>query len=74
VTPVLIRGAVYFIFADFEDPGRPKLWVSNETGSEIRELDRHGNEAVFVLLGLPIPQDEQDLERAAAAYVLKFGD
>jgi len=74
VTPLLIWGAVYFIFADFENPERPKLWVSNETGTDLRELKQHGNEPVFVFLGLPIPQDEQDLERAAATYVLKFND
>jgi hypothetical protein len=74
VTPVLVRDAVYFIFADFEKPGRPKLWVSDEMGSDLRELAQNGNEAVFVLLGLPIPQDEQDLEGAAAAYVRKFSD
>lgn len=74
VTPLLIWGAVYFIFADFENPERPKLWVSNETGTDLRELKQHGNEPVFVFLGLPIPQDEQDLERVAATYVLKFND
>lgn len=74
VTPLIIQGAVYFIFADFENPGRPKLWISNETGTDLRELSQHGNEAVFVLLGLPIPQDEQDLERVAVAYSLKFND
>jgi len=74
VTPLQIWGAVYFIFADFEDPSRPKLWVSNESGTDLRELDHHGNEAVFVLLGLPIPQDEQDLERVASLYALKFND
>lgn len=74
VTPLLIWGAVYFIFADFENPERPKLWVSNETGTDLRELSQHGNEPVFVFLGLPIPQDEKDLERVAATYVLKFND
>jgi len=74
VTPLMIQGAVFFIFADFENPERPKLWISNETGTDLRELSQHGNEPVFVFLGLPIPQDEQDLERAAAAYLLKFND
>jgi len=74
VTPLLIQGAVFFIFADFENPERPKLWISNETGTDLRELKQYGNEPVFVLLGLPVPQDEQDLEEAASTYLLKFKD
>jgi len=74
VTPLQIWGAIYFIFADFENPARPKLWVSNETGTDLRKLNQHGNEAVYVLLGLPIPQDEQDLERVASLYALRFND
>jgi hypothetical protein len=74
VTPVKIKSKVYFVFSEYPATGRPRLWICNETGADLRELGRTGDEAVFVMLGLPVPRGEDDLERAAAVYASRFGD
>jgi hypothetical protein len=72
VTPVRLRNLICFVFADWGDPERPKLWICDETGGHLRELNQTGDEPVFAMLGLPVPQSKEDLERLAVDYSLKF--
>jgi hypothetical protein len=72
VTPVKLETDIYFVFSDWDDPNRPTLWISNKTGTDIRELNQPGDEAVFQMLGLPVPNSQEDLERTARDYSLRF--
>jgi len=74
VTPVKIKSKVYLVFTERPAGGEPRLWICSETGADLRELGRTGDEPVFVMLGLPVPRGEDDLERAAAVYTSRFGD
>jgi hypothetical protein len=74
VTPVKIKSKIYLVFSERPSTGPPKLWICSESGADLRELGRPGDEAVFVTLRLPVPRGEDDLERAAAVYASRFGD
>ncbi len=74
VTPVKIKSKIYLVFTERPSSGEPRLWICSETGSDLRELGRTGDEPVFVMLGLPVPRVEGDLERAAVVYASRFND
>jgi hypothetical protein len=74
VTPVKIKSKIYLVFSERPATGQPRLWICSESGADLRELGRTGDEAVFVMLGLPVPSGQDDLERAAAVYASRFGD
>jgi hypothetical protein len=72
VTPVRWNGLTCLVFTEFIQGTPTKLWICDETGADLRELNQTGNEAVFVILGLAAPQSEQDLGRLALEYSLRF--
>lgn len=73
VTPVDVMGSVYLIFSDWSNGTQNiTLWIANETGSILRPLNTGGDEAVWILLGLPVPSTSDDLLRAAKLYNQRF--
>jgi len=72
VTPVKLETDTYLVFSDWGDANQPRLWISNETGSYLRELKQTGDEAVFQIMGLPVPQSDEDLDRIAREYSSMF--
>jgi hypothetical protein len=74
VTPVLIENLIYLVFVDWSDPRHKTLWVSSLDGADLRELNWTGDEPVFAMLGLPAAGSEDDLERRAFEYSLRFDD
>lgn len=74
VTPIKIKSRIYLVFTERPPSGEPKLWICSETGADLRELGRTGDEPVFMMLGLPVPRAQGDLERAAAVYISRFED
>jgi hypothetical protein len=74
VTPVLIESLIYLVFVDWSDPQHKTLWIASLDGADIRELGGTGDEPVFAMLGLPPARNENDLERVALDYALRFAD
>lgn len=72
VTPLQIENLIYLVFVDYSDTQHKTLWISNVEGTDLRALNWTGDEPVFVLLGLPVARSEDDLERAALEYSLRF--
>lgn len=72
VSPVKLEQTVYLVFSDWTDESNITLWISNENGTYLRELDQTGDEVVFKALGLPVPQSEEDLKNIALDYILMF--
>jgi hypothetical protein len=72
VTPVSLDSDIYFIFSDWTDEDNVALWISNENGSYLRELNQTGDEAVFHALGLPVPQSREDMKEIARQYADMF--
>jgi hypothetical protein len=72
VTPVAMPNEVQFIFADYTDPDRPRLWTCRERGDGLRPLRYAGDEALFAPLGLSSPRSGAELDAAARLYVSKF--
>ena len=72
VTPLTLEDTVYLIFSDWTDESAIALWISNQNGTYLRELDQTGDEAVFQYLGLPVPESEEDLNEIARQYVDMF--
>lgn len=72
VSPIQLEGDVFFIFSDWTDQSNIALWVSNQNGTYLRELNQTGDEAVFRALGLPTPSSEEDLKDIARRYVEQF--
>ena len=72
VTPVAMPNEIQFIFADYADPERPRLWTCRERGEGLRPLRYTGDEALFMPLGLSAPRSGAELDAAARLYVSKF--
>jgi hypothetical protein len=72
VSPVKLEQTVYLVFSDWTDQSNITLWISNENGTYLRELDQTGDEVVFKALGLPVPRSEEDLKNIALDYILMF--
>jgi hypothetical protein len=72
VTPITLDGDVYLIFSDWTDENNIALWIANENGTYLRELDQTGDEAVFHYLGLPAPGSKEDMGRIARLYLDLF--
>lgn len=72
VTPIQISGDTYFIFSDWTDESHISLWISNINGTVLRQLNQTGDEAVFRVMGLPVPQSRQHLQDIALTYVNRF--
>jgi hypothetical protein len=72
VTPIQIEEDVYLIFCDWTDEANISLWMSNIDGTVLRELNQTGDEAVFLVLGLPVPQDRNDMQDIAGMYLEQF--
>jgi hypothetical protein len=72
VTPIQVDGVLYLIFSDWTDKYNIKLWISNENGTYLRELNQTGDEAVFRALGLPVPYDKEDMNEIARRYTENF--
>lgn len=74
VTPLQIEHLIYLVFVDWSDSQHKRLWISALDGTDLRELNWTGDEPVFVMLGLPVARSEDDLERIALEYSLRFDD
>jgi hypothetical protein len=72
VTPVRIDTYTYLVFSDWTDDSHITLWICNEDGSDLRELSQTGDEAVFHILGLSVPQSTRDMDDIARQYSLMF--
>ena len=72
VTPVRIDTYTYLVFSDWTDDSHITLWICNEDGSDLRELDQTGDEAVFHILGLSVPQSARDMDDIARQYSMMF--
>jgi hypothetical protein len=72
VTPIQIDGDTYLIFSDWTDKQNVTLWISNVDGSVLRELNQTGDEAVFLVLGLPVPLDRDDMRDISRMYLDQF--
>lgn len=72
VTPVLLEDEVQYVFSDYTDPLRPRLWTCREDGRGLRPLRYTGDEAAFALLGLSSPRSDDELGSAARQYVTRF--
>jgi hypothetical protein len=72
VTPVMIGTDIYLIFADWTDESNITLWICKDDGSDLRELNQPGDEPVFHILSLPVPQSQQDMNEIAQQYSLDF--
>ncbi|NIM15814.1 MAG: hypothetical protein GTO45_27805 [Candidatus Aminicenantes bacterium] len=72
VTPLMLESDIYFIFSDWTNENSIALWIANENGTYLRELDQTGDEAVFRALGLPVPQSKEDMKEIAQQYVDMF--
>ncbi len=72
VTPVAMPDAVRFIFSDYTDPNRPRLWTCGPGGEGLRPLRLAGDEALFAALGYAIPDTGDALDSVARLYVSKF--
>jgi len=71
-TPVMINTDIFIVFADWTDPGYITLWICKEDGSNLRELNQPGDEPVFHILGLPVPQSYRDMDEIARQYSMMF--
>jgi uncharacterized lipoprotein YehR (DUF1307 family) len=72
VTPVMIGTYTYLVFADWTDENHITLWICNEDGSDLRELNQTGDEPVFHILGLSVPQSTRDINDIARQYSMMF--
>ncbi len=72
VTPLQIENLIYLVFCEYSDTQNKTLWISALDGTDLRALNRTGDEPVFVMLGLPVARGEDDLERIALEYSLRF--
>lgn len=72
VTPVRIDTYIYLVFSDWTDDSHITLWICNEDGSDLRELNQTGDEAVFHILGLSVPQSTRDMDNIARQYSMMF--
>jgi hypothetical protein len=72
VSPIKLEDAIYLVFSDWTDQNNISLWISNENGTYLRELNQTGDEVVFLALGLPVPRSEEDLQDIALEYVQLF--
>ncbi len=72
VSPIDLEGTIYLVFSDWTDESNISLWVSNENGTYLHELNQTGDEVVFQALGLPVPRSEEDMRDIAHEYVLMF--
>lgn len=72
VSPIKLEDTIYLVFSDWTDQNNIALWISNENGTYLRELDQTGDEVVFLAIGLPVPQSEEDLREIAREYVQLF--
>jgi len=73
VSPIDLEGTIYLVFSDWTDENNISLWISNENGTYLRELNQTGDEVVFQLLGLPAPRSVEDMRDIAREYVSMFG-
>lgn len=72
VTPVAMPDAVRFVFSDYADPNRPRLWTCGPGGEGLRPMRLAGDEALFAQLGYAAPGSADELDSAARLYVSKF--
>lgn len=72
VTPVRIDTYTYLVFSDWTDDSHITLWICKEDGSDLRELNQTGDEAVFHILGLSVPQSTRDMDDIARQYSMMF--
>jgi len=72
VTPVLLENEAQYIFSDYSDPLRPRLWTCRERGDGLRPLRYTGDEATFALLGLSAPRSDDELGTVARQYETRF--
>ncbi len=72
VTPVRIDTYIYLVFSDWTDDSHITLWICNEDGSDLRELNQTGDEAVFHILGLSVPRSDQAMDEIDRQYSMMF--
>ncbi|MCP5052712.1 MAG: hypothetical protein GY940_36430 [bacterium] len=72
VTPIMLDSDVYLIFSDWTDNANITLWISNQNGTVLRELDQTGDEAIFQALGLSVPESEEEMREIARQYAEMF--
>lgn len=72
VSPIDLEGTIYLVFSDWTDESNISLWISNENGTYLRELNQTGDEVVFQILGLPAPLCEEDMRDIAREYLMMF--
>jgi len=72
VTPIDISGDYYLIFSDWTDRDKIALWISNIDGSVLRELNQTGDEAIFTILGLSIPNNPDEYSEVVKQYIRNF--
>lgn len=72
VTPVAMPDEFRFVFSDYADPNRPRLWTCGPGGEGLRPLRLAGDEALFARLGYPAPDSAGSLDSVARLYVSKF--
>ncbi len=73
VTPIMLGTDLYLIFSDWTDESLIALWISNHNGTVLRELNQTGDEVVFQIIGLPVPQSKVDRDRITRMYLDRFG-
>jgi len=75
VTPVKMFSALYLVFSDWGGGElSASLWICSDDGSYLRPLQVNGDEAVFIMLNLPIPKNKEDLKDISKIYNSRFSD
>lgn len=72
VTPLMLDSELYLVFSDWTDDPYITLWIANENGSVLRELNHTGDEVVFRALGFSAPRSEEDMLDIARRYTDMF--
>jgi len=72
VRPILVSSTLYFIFSDWTDKNHVALWIANENGNYLRELNQTGDEIVFLSLGFAPPQTDAEMDTITRLYLGQF--
>jgi hypothetical protein len=72
VKPIQLGGDIYLIFSDWSDESHISLWIANDNGTVLRELNQTGDEAIFQAAGLPVPENEEDMRDIVYQYLELF--
>lgn len=74
VTPLMLESDLYLVFSDWTDEYYITLWIANEDGTLLRELNQSGDEAVFRALGFSPPRSGDDMQEIVRRYTEMFAN